>query len=199
VRSFFERHFPDALPLMPNIALDFASRPTGVMGTVRCARWSVGHEVLLIGDAAHAITPFHGQGMNCAFEDCAQLATLLASDADLARAFATFEQLRKPNTDAIAQMAIENYLEMRDTVRDPMFQLQKALSLELERRFPTRFIPRYSMVMFHARIPYAVAFQRGQVQAEILDVLTRQASRLDAIDWTRAAELIQERLAPILA
>jgi kynurenine 3-monooxygenase len=169
------------------------------MGTVRCARWSVGDELLLIGDAAHAITPFHGQGMNCAFEDCAQLAALLASDDALERVFAKFEHMRRPNTDAIAQMAIENYLEMRDTVRDPKFQLQKMLSLELERRFPDRFIPRYSMVMFHERIPYAVALERGRIQTEILSTLTSSARTLEEVDWTLASQLIDARLAPILA
>jgi kynurenine 3-monooxygenase len=198
-RAFFERHFPDALALIPNIAAEFASRPTGIMGTVRCARWAAGRDLLLIGDAAHAITPFHGQGMNCAFEDCAQLAALLASEGDLEQVFAKFEQLRRPNTNAIAQMAIENYLEMRDTVRDPTFQLQKALSLELERRFPNRFIPRYSMVMFHARIPYAVALERGRIQSAILSELTRSAHTLDDIDYSLAARLIDERLEPILA
>ena len=96
-------------------------------------------------------------------------------------------------------MAIENYLEMRDTVREPKFQLQKALSLELERRFPGRFIPRYSMVMFHARIPYAVAYARGRVQAEILTALTEHATSLDHMNWERAGELIEQRLEPMLA
>jgi kynurenine 3-monooxygenase len=134
--------------------------------------------------------------MNCAFEDCGQLATLMSGNDDLREVFAQFEQLRRPNTDAIAQMALENYQEMRDTVRDPKFQLQKLLSLELERRFPDRFIPRYSMVMFHARIPYAVAFERGRVQAEILGELTRHAASLEDIDWSHAARLV-DRLDPI--
>jgi kynurenine 3-monooxygenase len=199
VREFFERHFTDALAVMPNIDTEFGQRPIGIMGTVRCERWSAGSELLLIGDAAHAITPFHGQGMNCAFEDCAQLAALLANDSNLAAVFARFEQLRRPNTDAIAQMAIENYLEMRDTVRDPKFQLQKALSLELERRFPNRFIPRYSMVMFHARIPYAVALERGRIQSEILSALTERADAMDDVNWALAGELIEQKLEPILA
>jgi kynurenine 3-monooxygenase len=199
VRDFFERHFPDALAVMPNIDTEFGQRPIGIMGTVRCERWSVGSELLLIGDAAHAITPFHGQGMNCAFEDCAQLAPLLANDSDLAAVFSRFEQLRRPNTDAIAHMAIENYLEMRDTVRDPKFQLQKTLSLELQRRFPDRFIPRYSMVMFHARIPYAVALERGRIQSEILNALTERVDSVDELNWTLAGELIEQKLEPILA
>ena len=199
VREFFHRHFPDALALMPNVADEFATRPTGIMGTVRCDRWSSAAGLLLIGDAAHAITPFHGQGMNCAFEDCSQLAALLASDDAWSSVFSRFEQLRKPNTDAIAAMAIENYLEMRDTVRDPKFQLQKMLSLHLERAFPGRFIPRYSMVMFHARIPYAVAYERGRIQSAILNTLTQQATTLDDVDMAQAATLIDSRLEPILA
>jgi len=199
VRAFFAKHFADAAALMPNIADEFAMRPTGIMGTVRCERWSFEDALLLIGDAAHAITPFHGQGMNCALEDCAQLAALLATNADLARAFEQFAELRRPNTNAIADMAVENYLEMRDTVRDPKFQLQKMLSLELERRFPNRFIPRYSMVMFHARIPYAVAYARGRIQSQILAELTATAASMDDIDWSRAATLVNDRLEPILA
>jgi len=199
VRDFFARYFPDALARIPNLVEEFASRPTGIMGTVRCARWSMSDDILLIGDAAHAITPFHGQGMNCAFEDCAQLDALFASDGDWTRVFARFEQLRRPNTDAIATMAIENYLEMRDTVRDPKFQLQKALSLQLERQFPGRFIPRYSMVMFHARVPYSVAYERGRIQSEILAELTATATTLADVDHARAAALIHERLEPMLA
>jgi kynurenine 3-monooxygenase len=184
---------------MPNVAEEFATRPTGVMGTVRCERWSSADDLLLIGDAAHAITPFHGQGMNCAFEDCSQLAALLSSDGDWSSVFDRFVQLRKPNTDAIATMALENSLEMRDTVREPKFQLQKLLSLQLERAFPGRFIPRYSMVMFHARIPYAVAYERGRIQSDILNELTHQATTLDGIDMSRAAVLIDSKLEPILA
>jgi kynurenine 3-monooxygenase len=199
VRAFFERHFADALKLMPNIDTEFAQRPVGIMGTVRADQWSIDSKLLLIGDAAHAITPFHGQGMNCALEDCAQFTNLLASEGNLADVFARFEQLRRPNTNAIAQMAIENYLEMRDTVRDPKFQLQKTLSLELERRFPNRFIPRYSMVMFHARIPYAVALERGRIQSAILNALTASAENLADIDWTLAETLVEAGLEPMLA
>ena len=122
---------------MPRSRREFLEHPIGIMGTVHCERWSVEDRVLLIGDAAHAIVPFHGQGMNCAFEDCASCIGMLdAATGDWAGAFRRFEQERQPNTDAIAEMALENYLEMRDTVRDPKFQLQQELSLELERRFP---------------------------------------------------------------
>ena len=125
---------------------------------------------MLLGDAAHAIVPFHGQGMNACFEDCLELDRWLRGSANWRDAFAGFAARRKPNTDAIAAMALENFLEMRDTVRDPKFALRRAVSFELE-PFPGRFIPRYSMVMFHHEIPYRVAFERGRVQAGIVEEL----------------------------
>ncbi len=197
IEAFFGRHFPDVAPLMPHLAREFLSHPTGVMGTIHCNRWSLEDRLLLIGDAAHAITPFHGQGMNCAFEDCRELNQLLRTHADWRSAFTAFETTRRPNTNAIATMALENYEEMRDTVRHPKFQLQKLLSLELERRFPDRFVPRYSMVMFHEEIPYALAYERGRIQSDILDELTRSATTLDQIDYPQAARLIEDKLLPI--
>jgi kynurenine 3-monooxygenase len=197
VLQFFRRHFPDVCELLPALTDEFLQHPTGIMGTVRCERWSVEDQLLLIGDAAHAITPFHGQGMNCAFEDCRELVPLLGDNADWAGAFRRFEQERRPHTDAISDMAIENYLEMRDTVRDPQFHLQRALSLELERRFPGRFVPRYSMVMFHDEIPYAIAMERGRIQNKILAQLTRLVSTLAAVDFQAAQRMIEERLTPI--
>jgi kynurenine 3-monooxygenase len=200
IEAFFARHFPDVRTLIPNLAAEFLQRPTGAMGTVRCGSWSVDEQLLLIGDAAHAITPFHGQGMNCAFEDCRELVTLLDSSGpqpSWSELFRRFEQLRRPQTDAIATMAIENYLEMRDTVRDPKFHLHKALSLELERRHPQRFVPRYSMVMFHDEIPYALAFERGAIQDEILTTLTRDTDKLAGIDFEHARQLIEARLPPL--
>jgi kynurenine 3-monooxygenase len=150
--------------------------------------------MLLLGDAAHAITPFHGQGMNCALEDCVTLDRLFDTAGSWSGALADFDRTRRSDTDAIATMAIENYQEMRDTVRAPQFQLQKALSLELERRFPDRFVPRYSMVMFHDDIPYSVALSRGRIQAEILDSLTATATTLADIDYDRAAASITQQL-----
>ena len=150
--------------------------------------------MLLLGDAAHAITPFHGQGMNCALEDCVTLDGLFDTAGSWENAVAAFDRLRRPDTDAIATMAIENYQEMRDTVRAPRFQLQKALSLELERRFPDRFVPRYSMVMFHHDIPYSTALSRGRIQSAILDQLTTNATTLADVDYDLAATLILQQL-----
>ncbi len=141
VEAFFRRHFPDALRLMPGVAREFLENPIGRMGTVYCDRWAAQDKAVLLGDAAHAMVPFHGQGMNCCFEDCAELHRMLEATGDWTRAFHEFERRRKPDTDAIAAMALENYVEMRDTVRDPKFLLRKELSFELERRYPDRFIP----------------------------------------------------------
>ncbi len=179
---------------MPDLVAQFAAHPQGQLCTVHVSRWQRGGEVLLLGDAAHAIVPFHGQGMNAAFEDCSVLDEALAAAAlPWAEAFARFEALRRPNTEAIAQMALENYVEMRDSVRDPTFLRRKALAMALERRFPGRFIPRYSMVMFHPEIGYAEAQRRGALQAQILAQLDRGTEP----DFARAAELIEAQLAPL--
>ena len=169
-RAFFTAQFPDALALMPDFDREFTLHPQGRLATLYCWPWHL-QRVLLIGDAAHAIVPFHGQGLNCGFEDCVLLSELLARHADPDKACSEFEKQRRPNTDAIATMAIENYEDMRATVLAPDFAARKQLSLDLERRFPQRFIPRYSMVMFHAEIPYAEALGRGALQERVLDAL----------------------------
>jgi kynurenine 3-monooxygenase len=192
VDALFSREFADALPLMPQLQREYVAHPTGLLGTVTCRPWTYRDRVLLLGDAAHAIVPFHGQGMNAAFEDCTALDELLERHGVHAwpRVFAEFETLRAPNTRAIADMAIENYREMRDEVRDAKFQLRADLSFELERRFPGTFVPRYSMVMFHPEIPYVEAQRRGAIQARILRELTDQVADLPSVDLERAARLI---------
>ncbi len=194
VDALFERRFADAIPLMPRLGEDFFANPTGHLETIRCAPWSFEDHALVLGDAAHAIVPFHGQGMNAAFEDCSAFDRCLEDpDRPWNEIFAEFEKRRRPNTDAIADMALENYVEMRSTVREPKFQLKKDLSFRLEERHPGRFIPRYSMVMFHT-IPYAEARRRGAIQEDILDELTSRAASLEEVDLARADRLIAERL-----
>src|SRR5262249_41843082 len=146
VHDFFREEFPDVVPLIPNLMTEFRLHPAGQIGTVHTAPWRAGGQGLLLRDAAHAIVPFHGPGMNAAFEDCLVLDTLLDQFDEWPPLWTEFERLRRPNTAAIAQMALENYTEMRDTVLDPAFVRRKSLALELERRFPDRFIPRYAMV-----------------------------------------------------
>jgi len=194
VYTLFERRFADAIALMPRLVEDFFGNPTGHLETIRCEPWSFEDHALVLGDAAHAIVPFHGQGMNAAFEDCSAFDRCLSDpDRPWSEIFADFEKRRRRDTDAIADMALENYVEMRSTVREPKFQLKKDLSFRLEERHPGRFIPRYSMVMFHT-IPYAEAKRRGAIQEGILDALTSGAASLDEVDLARADRLIAERL-----
>jgi kynurenine 3-monooxygenase len=194
VRSLFARRFADAMPLIPGLVEEFFGNPTGHLETIRCHPWFFRDHALILGDAAHAIVPFHGQGANAAFEDCAALDGLLGrADRPWEEIFSEFEALRRENADAIAAMALENYVEMRATVREPAFQLKKEISFRLEERHPRRFIPRYSLVMFH-RIPYAQAQRLGVIQNGILEELTRAAAKIAEVDFDLADRLIEERL-----
>jgi kynurenine 3-monooxygenase len=194
IEHFFTAQFPDARAAMPDLSGEFLRNPLGVMGTVYAEPWRHDGDVLLLGDAAHAIVPFHGQGMNCALEDCIVLDRLLDEHDTWGEVFGAFERERKRHADAIAKMALENYVEMRATVLDVDFQTRRALGLELERAYPERFIPRYSMVMFHPEIGYADALERGAVQQEILTALTAMPPESRA-DLARA--LIEARLPPL--
>jgi kynurenine 3-monooxygenase len=208
VLEFFRREFPDAVPLIPDLPGEFHAHPAGRLGTVHANPWQADGRVVLLGDAAHAIVPFHGQGMNAAFEDCFVLDSLLEQHHDWPSLLTAFETTRRPNTEAIAHMALENYTEMRDTVLDAAFARRKALALQLERRFPDRFIPRYAMVTFHPEIPYAQALHRGAVQAQILAELDPGADSgalapsvagagSGEVDFALAERLINERLPPL--
>ncbi|TQV85585.1 FAD-dependent oxidoreductase [Aliikangiella coralliicola] len=195
--KFFNSHFPDAVPLLPNITQDYFDNPTGNLATVRCTPWHYQDKALLIGDAAHAVVPFHGQGMNCGFEDVSEFdAQIEKWGSDWQNVFSETDRLRKPNGDAIADMAIENYITMRDSVRDEKFLLRSALAFELEKRYPEYFCPRYSLVMFH-RLPYAEAQQRGEIQEQILCQLTESVSDISDIDFSKAESLITEKLSQV--
>ncbi len=196
VQALFERDFADALPLIPELREDFEANPTGLLGTLYLNRWHLDHRALLIGDAAHAMVPFHGQGMNCAFEDCVALADMLDQHGDLGEAFAAFEVLRKPDAEAIQQMALENYIEMRDRVDDADFLLQRELELALQARHPDRFIPHYSMVSFML-IRYSLALERSEIQRHILEDATRGLDSLDAVDWAAADAAVLAQLQPL--
>lgn len=184
-RAFFQRDFADLLPLVPEFEQDFVGNPTSALATLYVDRWHAGGSTVLIGDAAHAMVPFHGQGMNCAFEDCVALAEHIDSAEDFASAFAAFEAERAPNALAIQQMALDNYIEMRDRVDDADYRLQRELELLLAKRHPERFVPRYSQVMFQ-RVPYAQAQAAGQRQRAILAELTRGCERIEQVDMAAA-------------
>jgi kynurenine 3-monooxygenase len=197
VLDFFQSRFPDALRLMPQLAENYFANPTGTMVTIKCLPWHVEGKSLLLGDAAHAIVPFFGQGLNCGFEDCTCLLELLDHyGPDWPRVFIEFEKQRKVNTDAIADMAIENFVEMRDRVADPGFLFRKKVELALEARYPQQFVPKYAMVTFH-RTPYSVALARGIIQERMLTQLCDPIRRIEDLDWVKADQLIRSELPPL--
>ena len=151
-----------------------------------------------MGDAAHAMVPFHAQGMNSAFDDCVVFDSIINKGlSGWKEVFQEFEKKQKKNADAIQAMALDNYIEMRDGVLDSKFTLKKELSFELERRIPSHFIPRYSMVMFHENIPYSVSYNRGEIQKEILNELTEKVSKISEIDLDYAEKIVRKRLNPL--
>jgi kynurenine 3-monooxygenase len=194
---FFAERFADAVPLMPQLQENYSNNPTGSMVTVRSAPWHANGKVLLLGDAAHSIVPFFGQGMNCAFEDCTIFLELLDQHGpNWTKLFQEFEQARKLNTDSIADMALENFVEMRDCVADPRFLFRKKVELALEVKYPRQFVPKYAMVTFH-RVPYSVALSRGKIQDRLLAELCDSIARIEDLDWKKADELIQRDLNPL--
>ena len=197
IMEFFESRFPDAVPLMPQLLENYFANPTGSMVTIKCSPWHVEGRTLLLGDAAHAIVPFFGQGINCGFEDCTCLVDLLdRHGADWPQVFAEFEEQRKINTDAIADMAIENFTEMRDRVADARFLFRKKVELALEAKYPDLFVPKYAMVTFH-RVPYSVALTRGAIQDRMLGELCDSIDRIEDLDWKKADQLIHRELSPL--
>jgi kynurenine 3-monooxygenase len=171
IQRFFREQFPDAVPLMPDLAEEFLHHQTGGLVTIRCQPWHWGGRVVLLGDAAHAVVPFLGQGMNAAFEDCTVLARCLAEHpADPERAFRQFELLRKPHLDVLADLCIDNFIEMRDRVGSPWFVLQKKLAVGLHRMFPEWYLPLYTMIEF-TRIPYADALARARRQDLVIRIV----------------------------
>ena len=196
-KALFQRDFADAIPLIPDLEQDWERNPPGLLATLYVQRWHIDGRAVLLGDAAHAMVPFHGQGMNCAFEDCVALARQLDAHVDLAEAFAAFQSERQPNAAAIQHMALENYLEMRDRVDDPEFLLQRQLELALQERHPGRFVPHYTMVTFML-IPYATALHRSEVQREILVEATQGMASLETIDWQAVDAQVLSRLDPLV-
>jgi kynurenine 3-monooxygenase len=164
VRRFFDEEFPDAVLLMPNLLDDFRTNPTGSLVTIRCAPWIYQDKLALVGDAAHAVVPFYGQGMNAAFEDCVVLDECLQEfPKDRHRAFAEYFQRRKTNADALADLALGNFIEMRDKTASKQFRAKKKLDHFLEAVLPGIYLPLYTMVTF-TRIPYAKAKRRARIQ-----------------------------------
>lgn len=169
VEAFFERYFPDALSLMPTLLDDFNGNPTSSLVTVRCHPWQYDGRILLLGDAAHAIVPFYGQGMNAGFEDCTILDDLATEyREDWGSVFTAFNRARVKDGNAIADLALRNFIEMRDLVADPMFLLRKKIAAHLHEKHGEAFLPSYSMVSF-SDTPYSVALQAADDQDRLLD------------------------------
>jgi len=174
IASFFQKTFPDAIALMPSLLEDFRDNPTSSLVTIRCNPWAK-KSTLLIGDAAHGVVPFYGQGMNAGFEDCSVLNRLLDTHEDnWQKAVPEYQQLRKADADAIAQLALDNFVEMRDLVADPEFLLRKKIEARLHELFPKQWIPLYSMVAFHDDIRYSEALEMGRRQTMIMDAVMRR-------------------------
>jgi kynurenine 3-monooxygenase len=189
---FFRKNFPDIAPMMPDLAGDFLNHATGRMSTVKCSPWYYGDQCLLIGDAAHGLVPFFGQGMNSGFEDCRVLDELLDRyHDDWSQAMPAFYQSRKPNTDAAAEMSTDNYHEIQTGIRDRHFNFKKQLEQQLMQRYPGRYISKHVLVMF-SNMPYATALAQGRIQNTFLDHICAQATLSSDMDWQRVDGLIQE-------
>jgi kynurenine 3-monooxygenase len=168
IRHFFEEEFPDAVPLMRSLLDEFKTNPTGSLVTIRCAPWFYKDKIVLVGDAAHAVVPFYGQGMNAAFEDCVVLDKCLAEfPQDRQRAFAEYFARRKENTEALANLAVQNFIEMRDKTASKAFRAKKKLDHLLEGVLPGIYLPLYTMVTF-TRIPYSAGARRARLQDRIV-------------------------------
>ncbi len=182
IRHFFTEYFPDLTELMPDVLADFRANPTSSLGTVKCYPWQVNGTFLLLGDAAHAIVPFYGQGMNASFEDVVVLDGLIDKFGPAwAKVFDEFQTVRKVDADAIADLAVENENEMRDATADPVFQLKRKIELQLEQNYPDYF-SKYSLVTFREDITYHDAMVKGRKQDDILMAYARAAQSMENVD-----------------
>ncbi|MEH0155526.1 NAD(P)/FAD-dependent oxidoreductase [Limibacter armeniacum] len=190
ITSFFEKEFPDVIPHIPDLVENFQNHPASALATIKCYPWQVNGKALLIGDAAHAVVPFYGQGMNCAFEDCLILDKLIEElGPDWNLVLNTYQMMRKADTDAIGELAEENYYEMRDHVANPVYQKKKDLDLILEQNFEN-FDSKYSMVTFREDLPYSVAMRKGRAQDKLLTEICQQVNNIHSLDLHAVLEQV---------
>ena len=195
VESFFNKNFPDAVPLMPDFVNEFFNNPTSSLVTVKCFPWIREDKFALIGDAAHALVPFFGQGMNCGFEDCRILDELIGKyENDWEKILNEYQELRKPDADAIADLAIQNFTEMRDKTADPEFLLQKKIEARLHEKYPDKWIPAYSQVTFNPQIRYSEALKRGEQQEAIMKEVMKMKGIQENWESEEVEEIILEKL-----
>ena len=187
ITEFFEKEFPDALALIPNIKDEFINNPTGPLGTIKCSPWSYENKTLLIGDSSHAIVPFYGQGMNASFEDVYVLDEILNKDLrDWESVFKAYQTKRKKDTDAIADLAIDNFHEMKKHVSNPLFKEKRVIEMDLEKTFPTEYSSKYSLVTFNENIGYNEAMKRGRAQDKALLNLIADDEIYTQLNMTKA-------------
>lgn len=185
VTEFFQKEFPDALELMPNLVEDFFENPTAPLGTVKCSPWHYKGNTLLMGDSAHAIVPFYGQGMNASFEDVVEFdAVLDKHEGNWNTIFTEYEKTRKKDTDAIADLAIDNFHEMKDHVGQPIFQEKRKIEMALEKEFPDDYSSKYSLVTFNEHIGYREAMLRGRAQDKAILNMLADGDISTALDMT---------------
>ena len=201
VTEFFQKEFPDALELMPNLVEDFFENPTAPLGTVKCSPWHYKGNTLIMGDAAHAIVPFYGQGMNASFEDVVEFDAILEQHKDLKldksgweTIFKAYEKIRKKDTDAIADLAIDNFHEMKDHVGQEIFQEKRKIEMALEKAFPEEYSSKYSLVTFNEHMGYREAMLRGRAQDKaILNMLAdNEVSATNLEDQTYLKTLLDK-------
>lgn len=188
LKGIFSNYFDDAYQLMPELTQEFFQNPTSALINIECFPWTA-HQALLIGDASHAMVPFYGQGMNSGFEDCNILDQLIEKFGTNAwdLVFGKFQKIRKPDTDAMCQLAMENFQEMKEDVADPKFIIRKKIEAKLHELYPKDWVPLYTMVTF-SHIPYSEAYQAGKLQKKIMDkvmadpLITQNWDKLDYED-----------------
>ncbi len=199
ITEFFEKEFPDALKLIPSIKDEFFNNPTGALGTVKCSPWFYKGNTLLMGDAAHAIVPFYGQGMNASFEDVTVFDTILDKhEGNWEAVFKEYQLVRKEDTDAIADLAIDNYYEMRDHVANPLFKQKRMLEMSLEENFPKEYFSKYSMVTFNENISYSEAMKKGRAQDKALLNMVAHNDLGSVSDLKEVLRKVQEETNEIL-
>ncbi|MHC2991985.1 kynurenine 3-monooxygenase [Pontibacter sp. HJ8] len=192
--AFFLQAFPDVVALMPDLAQEYFSNPVGTLVTVKCFPWSYKDKALLIGDACHAVVPFYGQGMNAGFEDITVLDQMLENfDGDWEKLFHAFERRRKPDADAIADLAVLNFIEMRDKVADPRFLLRKKIESKINQQYPDKWIPLYSMVTF-TDLPYSYALETGRLQDEIMQKVMKHIHSVEDYEKPEVQKLLEKQL-----
>ena len=202
--EFFEKDFPDTLALIPDVLKEFQNNPTGKLGTVKCYPWAYKGNTLLLGDSSHAIVPFYGQGMNASFEDVFVFDTVLNQfEGDWSTVFSEFQKQRKIDADAIADLAIDNYYEMRDHVANPLFKEKRIVEMGLEKFFPTEYFSKYSLVTFNEHIGYHEAMTKGRAQDTVLLKMVEESefsasSKITKEEMTILLEKVQEETNKLL-